>query len=609
MDETNYWTDGRRGRQFGRRRFVGLAAAGGAGALALPLVGCGDDDDKSAATAPASVVNTASSGSSPAASASASADTPKRGGVWRAIMAGDPANLDPYAGTSFTTQQISAWVYSRLMRFKVGPGVDPALYALEPDLAESVKVSEDGLTYTVALNKKAKWHPPIGRPVDADDVIFSWKRFTGQINGTPANASATALNDYLGSVEKVDANTVVFRLKKTRGDFLSAETTGKFMFIMPKETGTAFDPSVRMVGTGPWLFDSYQPGTVAKFKRNPDWHLGPDRPYLDSAEINFIPEYATRLNQFLGGNLDEVDLQGNDLERAQKSVKGMQLFVGQSNLPASYISFDGNPTAANAPWRDPRVRKAIAMALDRDAMLDAAYNLKEIEKLNVGAKRRWNNDMPSFEAAYWLDPQGKFQIKPSDPKITADNQKSFAYNPGDAKKLLEAAGQGSGFKVKLHTAIARYGEAYNILSQLIQQYCTQIGVQVELNDEDYNSVFVTKTALGQFDGMAHIPRGSGPRSQFELYYLPGGIRNNAKVVDTALEGKVRAMLAERDAEKARVQMLDLQNYTNDKMYYVPMQLGASGVYIGYAANIKNALAYQVNVYDQGNETVPNYWKA
>jgi ABC-type transport system substrate-binding protein len=248
------------------------------------------------------------------------------------------------------------------------------------------------------------------------------------------------------------------------------------------------------------------------------------------------------------------------------------------------------------------------MSLDRDAMLDAAYNLKDIEKLNLGAKRRWNNDMSSFEAAFWLDPQGKFQIKPSDPKITDDNKKSFAYNPGDAKKLLEAAGQGSGFKLKLHTATARYGEAYNILSQLVQQYVGQIGIQCELADEDYASVFVTKTALGSFDGMAHIPRGSGPRSQFELYYLPGGIRNNAKVADTVLEGRVRDMLAERDGEKARVQMLDLQNYTNDKMYYVPMQLGASGIYIGYQPNIKNALTYQVNVYDQGNETIPHYWK-
>ncbi|MCC7364111.1 MAG: ABC transporter substrate-binding protein [Dehalococcoidia bacterium] len=602
--EDNYWLR-RSSRPITRRRWIGGAFATGAGLAAASTVGCGDDDDDATdSTATTGTTSTATQAGNP--SPTAVTEKPTRGGVWRAVMPGDPTNLDPYAGTSFTTTQIGAWVYSTLFRQKAGPGVDPGLYALEPDIAESYTASEDGLTYTVKLKSNAKFHAPLNRPVDADDVVFSWRRYTGQIEGTPANANAVTLNDYLGSVEKVDASTVVFKLKKTRGDFLS---TNGFIFIMPKETGTAFDPATKMVGTGPWVFDSYQPGTVVKFKRNNDWHLGPDAPYFDSVEVNLITEYNTRLTQFLAGNLDEVDILGSDLERAQGTVKGLQLFVGQSNLPASYITFDGSPAAANAPWRDPRVRKAVSMALDRDAMLDAAYNLKDIEKLNLGAKRRWNNDMPAFESGYWLDPTGKFQIQASDPKISAENAKSFAYNPADAKKLLEAAGHKDGFKSKLHTTTSRYGLAFNTITELIQQYLGQIGVDLELVDEDYNSVYVTKTARGEFDGLAHIPRGGGTGSQFEIYYLPGGIRNNAKIEDAKLADDVRAMLAERDREKQRVGMLNLQNYVNDKMYLVPSQLGASGVYTGYAANVRNGLQYQVNGYYQGSCTVPYYFKA
>jgi len=468
------------------------------------------------------------------------------------------------------------------------------------------QISPDGLTYTVKLKKNAKFHPPLSRAVTADDVVFSWQRYSGQVAGVPANAGLSSVAAYLDTVEKVDDSTVRFKLKKPRGDFLVSEA--KWLQIMPKEAGTAFDPAQKMVGTGPWIFDSYTPGSVIKFKRNADWHLGPEAPYLDAVEINFIKEYATRLTQFLGGNLDECDVSGNDLGRVKDTLKSAQVIVREAVLPASYITFDGSARAANAPWRDPRVRKAMSMAIDRDSLLDAAYNVKDVEKLGLKVERRWNNDMPSFESGYWLDPQGKFQIKASDPKVSADNAKSFKYDPTEAKKLLDAAAQGSGFKTKLHTTSSRYGQAFNILTELLQQYLAAVGIQTELVDEDYASVYVTKTALGDFDGIAHIPRGPGARGQFELYYSAKGIRNNAKIDDQALFDRVQKMLSMSDPEQARTEMLSLQSYTNDKMYLVPMQLGGSGDYYAYSSKVHNAVEYQVNSYDLGTEAFPYFWK-
>lgn len=614
---SNYWT---RRRRLGRRRFLQAAGASSVGVAAL-AAGCGDDDDDSSTPKPSSPAasSPAASGSSPAASSSSPAaaasptkEAPKRGGVWRSALAGDPATLDPYTSTASGAAMAYSYVYQNLTRVKSGPGIDPALAQEEPDLAESFKVSDDGLTYTVKLNQKAKWHPPVSRPIDADDVLFSWERYNGRIPGGPAaNPRAASLNAIFASIDKIDAATVQFKLKAPRGDFLTVtSTTFNGFLIMPKETGTAFNPAQQMVGTGPWLFESYTPGSVIKLKRNPEWHRGPDAPYFDRVEINIIPEYATRLSQFLAGNIDEVEINGTDLERAKNTIKGLQIYVGESNLPASYITFDGRPSAANAPWRDPRVRKAISMALDRSAMLDAAYNLKAIEKLEIGAKRRFNNDVPALETPYWMDPQGKVQHAASDPKLSADNLKSFAYNPADAKKLLEAAGFGNGFKTQLHSTPTQYGQGFNTLSELIQQYCGQIGVQLEFIQDDYNSVYVNKIAReGEFDGLAHIPRGAGSFSQWDIYYIPGGIRWNAKVDDKVLVDNINKMLAERDPEKARLQMLNLQQYTNDKMYLVPMQLGASGTYWGYQPNVRNALDYQVTTFTFGATTVPFYWKA
>lgn len=578
-----------------RRRLLGASFTGAAGVAGLALAGCGGSSNSGKSGTPALA---------PSPSSSAAAAAPKRGGTWRTYMAGDPTNLDPYAGTALPKDQAVAYVYSRLFRFKSGPGIDPGAYSMDPDLAQSMEISPDGLKYVVKLRPNVKWQAPISRTFDADDVVYSWKRYIGQVSGTPAGVSASALNGYLDSVVAVDPLTVQFNMKTPRGQFMTSED--KFLIIMPRETGSAFNPSQRLVGTGPWIFDSYVAGSLLKYRRNPEWHLGPDRPYFDTVEVNIIPEYATRLNQFLAGRIDEVDVTGNDLKHASETLTGMQLFVGEAELPNSILAF----SAGSNPWSDPRVRKAISMSLDRDAMLDAAYNLKEIEKLNLGTKRRWNNDVGSYDTSYWLDPQAKYQAKSSDPKITPDNQKSFAYSPTDAKSLLSAAGQASGFKTKLYTTSSRYGEAYNIQTQLIQQYAAAIGVQLDLTDVDYNSVFITQIVVQKkFDGILHIPRRTGVRGQFEGYYLPGQIANYDQLNDTTLNGMINDMLKEADTEAARLKVLNLQNYTNDKMYYVPTQLGAAGGYVGYAPGVQNVLTYRVKGNDQGNETIPYYWRA
>ncbi|MCC7366142.1 MAG: hypothetical protein IT303_17385 [Dehalococcoidia bacterium] len=281
-----------------------------------------------------------------------------------------------------------------------------------------------------------------------------------------------------------------------------------------------------------------------------------------------------------------------------------------ASLPNSYISFQGADLAPNAPWRDPRVRQAVSMALDRDAMLDAAYNMKDIEKLGFTIDRVYNNEISGWEKPYWLDPTGKYQAKSDDPKITSANQAAFKYDPAGAKKMLEAAGYKDGFKTSLHTTAGRYGTAYDLLTELIQNYCGQVGIELDLKVEDYAAVFQPITAVkGEFDGLAHIPRGPGARGNLESYYLPGGTRNNARINDQVLADRIRAMLANRDGEAARKEMLNIQNYLNEKMYLVPMQLGAAGDYVGFSATVRGVNDYRVVNFDQPNETVPYYYKA
>jgi peptide/nickel transport system substrate-binding protein len=599
----------------------GVATAGLAG---LALVGCGDDDDDDDDTTPettgtseateapgtATVITTpeeTEEAEGTATEAATQAETAQAGGVWRGYMAGDPTNLDPYVGTALPTHQTAAHVYSRLVRFKAGPGVDPGLYDVEGDLAESVETSDDGLTYTVTLRDNAMWHPPISRPVVAEDVAYSWRRYTGE-EGIPAQPSAVTLQAYIAGVEAVDEKTVQITLSKPRGDFLRREN--RFILIMPQETGTAFDPAQQLVGSGPWIFEEYQPGSLIRFSRNPDWHHGPDAPYFDSVEYSIVPEYATRFNQFLGGNIDVCDILGTDLSRAMDTLTDMQLYVGIASLPNSQIAFSPLDRPEESPWSDPRVRRAVSMAFERDQMTEAAYSVSEVQDLGIDVQPRWNNELPHFEQPYWLDPTGEYAFEGGDPTISDENKEAFTYSAENARAMLEAAGYPDGFDVDLFTTSARYGQAFNILSELAQQFLRDIGINAQLQDVDYNSVYITKIVVEKdFHGLLHIPRRTGIFSQLDGYYTPTGIANYSRWDDPELVTQIDEIYAQTDANEARKLMLSFQDYVNTNMYFVPMQLGAAGGYIGYAPNVRNALDYQVRGDDFGSEGLPYLWKA
>jgi ABC-type transport system substrate-binding protein len=106
------------------------------------------------------------------------AEPPKRGGILR-VRGYDPTHFDPHLTISFKTHATLSFVYSRLVRHKVGTGVQPGIFTVEPDVAESWETLDD-TTYIFHLRKGVKWHnkPPLnGRELVAEDVKFTYDRF------------------------------------------------------------------------------------------------------------------------------------------------------------------------------------------------------------------------------------------------------------------------------------------------------------------------------------------------------------------------------------------------------------------------------------------------
>src|SRR5262249_51133104 len=134
---------------------------------------------------------------------------PKRGGILR-VRGWDPVHFDPHQTISLKTHTTLSFVYSRLVRHKVGPEIRPGTFTVEPDLAERWEQPDD-TTYIFHLRHGVKWHnkPPVhGRALVAEDVKFTYDRFLTE----PGNANRYML-DLVDRVEVVDRYTVKFLLK------------------------------------------------------------------------------------------------------------------------------------------------------------------------------------------------------------------------------------------------------------------------------------------------------------------------------------------------------------------------------------------------------------
>ena len=131
----------------------------------------------------------------------------------------------------------------------------------------------------------------------------------------------------------------------------------------------------------------------------------------------------------------------------------------------SFMFFDPDPTS---PWKDPRVRQAVSMAINRDDLLELGYNLKKLKEAGLDVQGPWHNIIPAGETRWWIDPKGKDQ---------GDSAKFFKYDPAEAKKLLSAAGYPDGFSTVYQYTANRYGKLFNDIAEAQINYLNQIGIK------------------------------------------------------------------------------------------------------------------------------------
>ena len=245
---------------------------------------------------------------------------------------------------------------------------------LEPQLAESWEPNEDGSAWTFKLRQGVKYHD--GATMTAEDVVATFDRLADPEVGSNA---LSALGGVLskGNTRAVDEQTVEFQLDAPNGGFPYLVSSDNYnAVILPASYDGDFEKTFN--GTGPWKLERYQPNVGVTFVKNPEYWAG-GQPLADRSEIKFYKEEQPRV----------LALQGNQVDLlAHFSVSGGQAILNDDSLTIvelrSSVHRQIHMRTDKAPFDDKRVRQAMALALDRKALVDGL----------LGGKADVGNDSP-----------------------------------------------------------------------------------------------------------------------------------------------------------------------------------------------------------------------
>jgi peptide/nickel transport system substrate-binding protein len=477
-----------------KRRHVLLA--GGSAAF---LAACGGDDkDKPAGQATTGPSGTQAAAGTAAAGTAAAAGQPRQGGTLRqpmvGVSSGDPPTLYPYENLTYLAQIPGTFHYSRLLRSISGKDVAPEDHTkLEGDAAAKLPEQPDPLTYIFKLKPNVVFHdkPPVnGRKATAQDWAKNWDAFQAK------SQNAAGFKGVIDKVEAVDAETVKFTLKAPFAPFLVTHmSTTEGLWLIPPETIDNGQVQTDPVGTGPWVFRQWEKGVALRWDRNPKWHDGP-MPYFAKTEQSVNNDAQRIISALQAGELDVSGLDGPFYDEAKKKLdpKGQDTFFANQVSSGFYFNFD------NKPWGDKRVRQALSMALDRDGYLRVQDQTK---------KGDWMSHISPAMAPYFMSPlKAKAEFGP--------NAKYFEKNIAEAKKLMEAAGVGSGITFKLRANVDRYGPAAKQAWELFANTITEAGFKAELVYEEYGA-YIQSTFLGKIpEGAAVGPFIGAPRDPDDI---------------------------------------------------------------------------------------------
>jgi dipeptide transport system substrate-binding protein len=377
---------------------------------------------------------------------------------------GSPENFYPAINITGTSFDANSQIYGRIVDFerdgtKVVPG-----------LAETWDISEDGKVYTFHLRRGVKWHSnrifKPSRDFDADDIVFSierqWREDHPFFKVTSQNHSYfndMGLSALLKSIEKLDGYTVRFTLNRPEAPFLS-DLAMEYAGIQSKEyadammkAGTPGRIDQEPIGTGPFYLVQYQKDAVIRYRAFADYWAG--RAKIDDLVFAITPDAAVRWAKLQKGECHVMPYPNPaDLPAMRKNPNIRVL--EQPGLNIGYLAYN----TMKKPFDDVRVRKALNMAINKKAIIDAVY-------LSTGVAAK--NPIPPTMWSY------------------NDDIRDDPFDPAAAKKLLAEAGYPNGFDTDLWAMPVQrpYNPNARRIAELMQADLAKLGVKAEIKSYEW----------------------------------------------------------------------------------------------------------------------------
>ena len=376
---------------------------------------------------------------------------------------GSPENFNPQINTTGTSFDAARPIYNQLTNFARGSTT------VEPALAESWTVSDDGKTVTFNLRKGVKFQSSKSftptRDFNADDVIFSFNRMWKDDNpyhsvsgGAYDYFNDMGMPDLLESIEKTDDYTVVMKLKEANAPII-ANLAMDFASILSAEyadamlkAGTPEKVDQDPIGTGPYTLVQYQKDAVIRYKAFDAYWGGKAK--IDDLVYAITPDPTARYAKIKAGEC-HVMIAPNPADLEAMKSDGAVNLLEQAGLNIGYLSMN----VQKKPFDDVRVRQAINMAIDRDTILKDVYQ---------GAGQKAKNPIPPTIWSY------------------DDSTEDYPYDPEKAKALLKEAGVESLQSDLWWMPVQRpYNPNAKRMAEIMQADLAKVGITVELKSFEW----------------------------------------------------------------------------------------------------------------------------
>ena len=391
---------------------------------------------------------------------------------------GSPEGFDPALWTAGTTFDASSrQIFNKLVEFERGTT------EVVPALAESWEVSEDGQTYTFELRPGVKFHTtPYFTPTrdfNAEDVVFSFDRqrledspYHQMTEGAYEYFEGMSMPELIESVEAVDDMTVRFNLTRPEAPMI-ANLAMDFASIHSKEyadqlieAGTPEMLNQQPIGTGPFKFQAYQKDAVIRYLPHEEYWAGPSE--LDALIFAITPDASVRYQKLQAGECHVMPYPNPADIQAMQEADGIEV-MEKEGLNVGYLAYNTKV----APFDDVNVRKALNMAIDKQAILDAVFQ---------GAGKVAKNPIPPTIWSY------------------NDAVEDDPHDPEKARQMLADAGvENLSMKIWAMPVQRPYNPNARRMAEVMQEDLAKVGVDVEIVSYDW-AEYLERSSAEDRDG-------------------------------------------------------------------------------------------------------------